>query len=201
MFLNLIVLFLTLFSPWRCHCDHRFVLYWVSGIYLLKKNLYAKFFVIAYSLLLFMAYDYFVSPLFDLWSANISSLTIKFGGVFEVLVLTYAIVFRMNTLNKEYHILEKALSDYLQKIESLSNQLHKLKMGEDNPLSYANLSTREIDVLTLLSEGKLNKEIAETLNISNNTVKFHIKNIYSKLGVSSRKDFLNSNIKVESLIS
>lgn len=107
----------------------------------------------------------------------------------------------MNTLNKEYHILEKALSDYLQKIEALSNQLHKLKMGEDNPLSYANLSTREIDVLTLLSEGKLNKEIAETLNISNNTVKFHIKNIYSKLGVSSRKDFLNSNIKVESLIS
>lgn len=172
-------------------------LYWISAIYLFKKNMYSKFFVLAYTLLLFMGYDYFVAPLFNLPSFNISSATIKWGGVFEVLVLTYGIIFRMNTLNKEYRILERNLSNHLQKIDALSIQLHKLKIGESNPLSYANLSIREIEVLTLLSEGKLNKEIAETLNISNNTVKFHVKNIYAKLGTSSRKDLLTSVIKIE----
>lgn len=48
------------------------------------------------------------------------------------------------------------------------------------------LSQRELEVLTQLHEGKSNKEIARTLTLSEATVKFHLKNIYSKLGVSRR---------------
>ena len=166
-------------------------MYWISAIFLFHKNTHSKFFVIAYSLLLFMGYDYFVAPLFDFWSLNISSFTIKLGGVFEMLVLTYAIVFRMNTLNKEYQLLEDTLSTYLLEIDALSTQLERLKKGQSNSLAYANLSLREIEVLTLLSEGKINKEIANALNISPNTVKFHIKNIYTKMEVSSRKEILH----------
>lgn len=48
------------------------------------------------------------------------------------------------------------------------------------------LSAREITVLKLLSEGRSNKEMARSLGLSEATVKFHLKNIYAKLGVSRR---------------
>ena len=52
------------------------------------------------------------------------------------------------------------------------------------------LSRREGDVLRLLSEGLSNKEIASSLNISSSTVKNHMSNIYSKLGVRTRMEAL-----------
>lgn len=48
------------------------------------------------------------------------------------------------------------------------------------------LTEREIDVLQLLSHGMTNKEIAYRLSISERTVRFHLKNIYQKLGCAGR---------------
>jgi DNA-binding NarL/FixJ family response regulator len=48
------------------------------------------------------------------------------------------------------------------------------------------LSMREREVLDLASSGLTNKEIAECLVISTNTVKFHLRGIYSSLGVHNR---------------
>lgn len=48
------------------------------------------------------------------------------------------------------------------------------------------LSTRERDVLELIARGLGNKEIASQLEIAEDTVKNHIKSIYSKLGVQDR---------------
>ena len=47
------------------------------------------------------------------------------------------------------------------------------------------LSQREIEVLTLVASGKINKEIADALQISINTVLTHRKNISAKLGIKS----------------
>jgi DNA-binding CsgD family transcriptional regulator/predicted ATPase len=62
----------------------------------------------------------------------------------------------------------------------------------------ANLTDREVDVLQLLKEGLLNKEIAERLFISPKTVEHHISSIYFKLNVNSRtravKEALNKGI-------
>ena len=48
------------------------------------------------------------------------------------------------------------------------------------------LSQRELEILSLIAAGLKNKEIAEQLIISLNTVLYHAKNIYSKLGVNKR---------------
>jgi LuxR family maltose regulon positive regulatory protein len=53
------------------------------------------------------------------------------------------------------------------------------------PLTDA-LTKRELEILRLINAGLKNKEIAEQLVISLNTVLYHIKNIYSKLGVNKR---------------
>jgi DNA-binding NarL/FixJ family response regulator len=48
------------------------------------------------------------------------------------------------------------------------------------------LSVREASVLKLLAEGCNNADIARALRLSQNTVKFHLRNLYSKLGVTNR---------------
>lgn len=48
------------------------------------------------------------------------------------------------------------------------------------------LTDREKEFLVLLANGAANKVLARKMFVSENTVKFHLKNIYSKLGVSSR---------------
>ena len=52
------------------------------------------------------------------------------------------------------------------------------------------LTKREREVLALLRSGARNKEIANQLSLSVNTIKFHIENIYQKLGVQSRTQAL-----------
>jgi DNA-binding NarL/FixJ family response regulator len=54
------------------------------------------------------------------------------------------------------------------------------------PESPEALTERETDVLRLLAQGKANKEIAAALSIGEKTVKTHVSNILTKLGVRSR---------------
>ena len=58
--------------------------------------------------------------------------------------------------------------------------------AETQPHSVESLSVREIKVLTLLSQGLSNKEVAAALYLSVRTVKWYTSNIYAKLDVSSR---------------
>lgn len=53
------------------------------------------------------------------------------------------------------------------------------------------LSSREKEVLELLSKGLLYKEIAEQLGVTHETVKKHLKNIYQKLHVQNKIEALN----------
>jgi NarL family two-component system response regulator LiaR len=50
------------------------------------------------------------------------------------------------------------------------------------------LTDREREVLALLVDGLTNPEIAQRLAVKNSTVKFHLGNLYSKLGISTRTE-------------
>lgn len=71
-------------------------------------------------------------------------------------------------------------------VDTLASQLHGIIASlspADTPSE--SLSPREIEVLRLLARGLINKEIADRLSISINTVLSHRKNITSKLGIKS----------------
>jgi two-component system nitrate/nitrite response regulator NarP len=53
-----------------------------------------------------------------------------------------------------------------------------------NPLS--TLTKRELEILASLAAGRTNKEIASEKAVSTNTVKYHVRNVFEKLGVSNR---------------
>ena len=50
------------------------------------------------------------------------------------------------------------------------------------------LTPRELEVLGILAQGLLNKEIADCLSISERTVKFHVSSILGKLGAGNRTE-------------
>ena len=63
----------------------------------------------------------------------------------------------------------------------------------DNPL--ATLTRRELEVLSDLDLGRTNKQIARDLGVSLNTVKFHVRNLFQKLGVNSRSQAISMYLR------
>ncbi len=55
----------------------------------------------------------------------------------------------------------------------------------------AGLTDRELEILRSVGEGRSNREIGKQLWLAEQTVKFHLTNIYRKLGVSSRTEALH----------
>lgn len=69
----------------------------------------------------------------------------------------------------------------------------------DRTSRFGNLSERESQVASLLLQGKIYRTIAGELNISENTVKYYVKNIYSKFNIQSRAELINIMLKKEDL--
>ena len=66
---------------------------------------------------------------------------------------------------------------------------------EDMPLNRSLLSERELQILAYIVNGKSNKEIASAVNLSGDTIKSHLKNIYQKLNVHSRSQAASMAIR------
>ena len=63
----------------------------------------------------------------------------------------------------------------------------KDRAAHDLPLAQP-LTPREVDILKCLGDEMSNRQIADSLVVSLNTVKWYVRQIYNKLGVSSRAE-------------
>jgi DNA-binding NarL/FixJ family response regulator len=74
--------------------------------------------------------------------------------------------------------------------ESVIHRALAAAPGDPAPKRASGLSEKEVAVLVELAKGQTNKQIAGRLWLSEQTVKFHLRNIYRKLGIKSRTEAL-----------
>jgi LuxR family maltose regulon positive regulatory protein len=92
-----------------------------------------------------------------------------------------------------------SMNDYMNKLlaafatpEGQSAKVHPFDIAQDKPSSFnlqppvEPLRDRELEVLSLIAEGRSNQEIADKLILGLSTVKTHVNNLFRKLDVSSR---------------
>lgn len=96
-----------------------------------------------------------------------------------------------NELEQTYKDLEQAnkeLEKAYKKLERAYKEIEQSNKDLEMAYKVVNLSKRELDVLRLISEGKSNKEIADTLFLSESTIKTHVSSILRKLNLKSRSE-------------
>ena len=86
-------------------------------------------------------------------------------------------------------------------VDSLFSQIvdYAVKEGKPKLKESVRMTTRERDVIGLLSEGMSNKEIGQKIHISTYTVKSHIHNIMEKLALHTRLEIANYSYNNETL--
>ncbi|QCX40872.1 tetratricopeptide repeat protein [Aureibaculum algae] len=109
------------------------------------------------------------------------------GALVVLFVLFY--LYRKNS-DLEIEHKNNQLQNYIFQIKELKNKVNdKDELRHQNFIENLNdydLTKREIEVFTNISQGLNNDEIAKKMFVSKNTIKTHIKNIYSKLDVNNR---------------
>ena len=98
-------------------------------------------------------------------------------------------IFLMQSDQTRENLLELAGKRPTIYLELLARDIRKLILDKkfgSNPTNL-DLTRRELEILRRLSTGLPISQIAATLHISNNTIKTHLKSLYRKLGVDSRK--------------
>jgi len=88
-------------------------------------------------------------------------------------------------------------------VNSLFSQIveHAIKEGDITLKEAVQMTKREREVISLLSEGMSNREIGHNIKISTYTVKSHIHNIMEKLALHTRLELANYSFNAESLNS
>jgi DNA-binding NarL/FixJ family response regulator len=104
------------------------------------------------------------------WSSGARGLLLRDVTAVRLLAATTAVFNGLATVEPEF-------LDILQPAVSL-----------EEPALVEDLTPREVEVLELLAEGLANKTIAQQLEISDHTVKFHVNAIMSKLDAQSRTE-------------
>lgn len=160
--------------------------YFATGILLFKKKNYAKFFVFAYTIPMLLAIDYFLLEPLGIPFLLSNTAYIKFAAIAEMLLLTYAIIYRMKALKEESILRQTEMRIFLQRQE-VHNRQNIEKLMEDtyleNLIMHYDLDGLEVKLLQYISEGKENEKIARKLKMSVEDVEELTKDLYHKLEI------------------
>ena len=94
-----------------------------------------------------------------------------------------------------------SVSMLLAKVEALTRRISRdidttsIEVLFDTDKEIKDLTSREYEIYLLVTKGLSNKEISERLEVSDQTVKTHLRNIFKKLNVSSRTQAILVGIK------
>jgi LuxR family maltose regulon positive regulatory protein len=109
------------------------------------------------------------------------------AGIYQTVLDEGSIISRLLHATRESGNVTTELIPYVDRLAT------GLRRAEPDPLAPTSgarmlgaLSPRETDILTLIADGLSNKEIARSLEIGPETVKSHLKSVFSKLGVERR---------------
>lgn len=180
-----------------------FPILWFYAIHYMNKIPSIRFYVIGYFLVVPLAVFFIAGYKLGYWKVAGDMIIVKIASWLDILVFTYAISNRVKIkiANNDKDILE--LKELIEEVKLLQPETANktnpyLFFLNENEISLKPLTLREVEILECLNKGYNNKQISENLFISPNTVKSHIRNIYSKLNVKSRVD-LQEKIKIISI--
>lgn len=101
---------------------------------------------------------------------------------------------------KELYVLgqlKKHFTNIIYKAEQRESTIYAISDGRSQPIYKLGLTLREMEVIDLIVKGLSNHEISEKLVISDSTVKKHIYNIFTKIGVNSRTQLIQNINKLD----
>lgn len=159
--------------------------YFITALTQFKINQNARFYVYAYSLYLFFAIEYYVLRQIGLPITQLFSGQLKVSCLAEMIVLLTAMMMRAGKVLRENHYFRNKIEEHIK------NESDKKKLDLHIIRLKYNLTERETEVLECMSRGMSNPEIAKALFISLNTVKYHIRNIFLKMEISSRGEAIS----------
>lgn len=122
-----------------------------------------------------------------LGNSLIKTNSVKSNTSIAALVIIFIILIILPVLHKQLLLLLKNHA-YLTKISDMTQE--QRLSAKRNVTTIGNLTDRESEIVGLLLKGRTYKMVAEELFLSENTVKTHIKNIYSKLNINSKSELI-----------
>lgn len=163
--------------------------YIVAGLFLFKAKAYARIFVVAYSVMFLLATDFYMLKAFGANVLSINVTHLKIASVLEMLVLTYAIMFRMRSIKEEKELMSTEMRIYLKRVEAINRGAVLAESDEaylENLINHYDLTATETRVLHYIAEGKENHKIARILNITLREVEKFTLSLYRKLEISEQ---------------
>jgi uncharacterized protein YacL (UPF0231 family) len=161
--------------------------YFLAGVYLFSKKNYPKFYVIAYSIPLLFAIDFFVLQNMGIGFLITEAVHLKVATLVEMLVLTYAIVYRMRAVKEENKLRQTELRIFLKRQEVMNRKSASQLMEDmylENLIMHYDLDGFEIKLLQYISEGKDNAKIARKLRTTEAEIEEFTVELYHKLEIS-----------------
>lgn len=164
--------------------------YFLAAVYLFSKKNYAKFYAIASFIPLLFCLDFFVFNQLGIDFLATQTIHIKAAAIAEMLIITYAIMYRMQAIKEENILRQAELRIFLKRQEVLSTRKKTEKLVEDvyleNLIMHYDLDGLEIKLLQYISEGKDNAKIARKLKSTENEIEELTKELYVKLEISEQ---------------